>query len=625
MPVTPDRYDNQNYIYEGGNGWTGDGSGGGSDSGTPSPNPWSPIPSGTVVTYSLYIEYTGSGAPSPSVDTIKKPITNGTTNTVTIKHNELAVYSSESRSQYFKHWTKNDNGTVTTYKPGRVITKTWTGDRYGTESWSGSLALYPAFESSGLFVFSPDANSNEIYYETINKSIYSPSVMLGEIFTRKGYRQIGWATSEGGTKVYDFEQSVTNGNENNVVLYPAWEHIPYKVSLHPNGATGEVVELTAYYGEDILIPDDTFTKPGYRLSVWNESEDGASSSWVAGETYTYMRDDDVDLYAVWEGEEYTVSYYEGNTLIHTSKAVYGSPFYTDRLPYPDNRAFNTFNGWIADDNTVLTKTDGWFDAYSYGADPTWLLQRNLSIYRQWSPYYGFGKVFFGGKYSDDLGIRIEEPPSYIWPEYSYEHQKVYGKNGDILRDNERYDNVSKKYKISAYDGSNFASVSKKVSEWLHRKGQNKYMRLEDSYEQDVYRLAVYEESNTLENVLATAGKSEIVFNCKPQKFLIDGDTPIPITQSGQVIVNPTDQISYPLIKLYGVGNLYINGVKLNIMQNFNYIVFDAESCNAVSAGGGNMNRYIYVLDPICLKPGNNVVTYDGAMFDISITPRWWRL
>lgn len=731
----------------GGGNYGGDGSGT-----TPSTTPSGGVPIGATVTYELYIEYNGDGAPSPSIDTIKSELAPGTVNKVTIKYNENAINAPST--YYFRQWTRNVNGTVTYYKPGQEVTKTWVGDRFGTESWSGDTGLYPDWVQSGLYVFMPDSHAKEKYYQSITKSSGVSAQLKDAVFTRTGYIQVGWSITEDGEKAYDLGQTLTPDDNNILILYPVWEHIPYKVTLHSNRDPDQTVELTAYYGEDILIPDDTFSKSGYRLSVWNENAEGTSSSWVAGETYTYMRDEDVNLYAVWEGEEYTVSYYDGDTLIHTSKAVYGSPFYTDRLSYPEDRVFNSFDGWKADssfllgmndvsnvangsnkklsvsDNLItvsatgavsssavvihdaissalinetlsegtydldisdfsttingasksglivnitdgenaltvspgdtftvsdgavissvaystslnwssgatmqfrfrlfkdLVKSDAWFDAYSYGSDPTWPLQRNLSIYRKWSPYLSFGKIFFGGEYSDDCGIKIEEPPSYTWPGYSYDHQKVYGKNGDILRDNERYENVDKKYKISAYDGLNFASVSRKVSEWLHRKSYRKYMRLEDSYEQDVYRLAVYEESNELENILAKAGKCDIVFNCKPQKYLITGDTPIDILQSGQVIVNPTPHASFPIIKLYGVGTLYVNGVEIEISQNFNYIVFDAESVDAVSAGGGNMNGYVTVLDPVVLYPGANIITYEGELFDISVTPRWWRI
>jgi phage-related protein len=220
-------------------------------------------------------------------------------------------------------------------------------------------------------------------------------------------------------------------------------------------------------------------------------------------------------------------------------------------------------------------------------------------------------------------VYVETPPSDSWPGYSYGHNKVFRKNGDVLTDPKRYDNVTRKYKISAYDGTNYQSVSRKVSAWLHKVRSDKYIRLEDTYSPDIFRLAVYEETNELENLLAVAGKCEIEFNCKPQKFLLSGEKPILVDKSGFILVNPTDQDALPIIQLSGVGVFSINDVKLGINLSFCGIQFDAESFNATDLAGRNMNGVVYAEDELVLKPGENVITFDGTIFNVSIIPRWW--
>jgi phage-related protein len=370
-----------------------------------------------------------------------------------------------------------------------------------------------------------------------------------------------------------------------------------------------------------------YTKDGYHISGWNETPDGFSSSWFSGQTYTWKRASDVDLYAIWAGDEYIVHYREegGSDDIHVSKAVYGSPFYTDRVPYPEDKAYYSFDGWLADDGTIFTRQGPHFDAFTYGQDPVWSLKRDLIIERQWSPNYPFGKIMFGGEYSDQYGIYVETFPSDTWPEYEYGHHKVYGKNGDVLTDPKRFNNVSRKYKISAYDYNDYRSVAKKVSEWLHKTISNKYIRLEDSYEPDIYRMAVYEESNELENLLGVAGKCEIEFNCKPQKFLISGDEGIEITEDNQIIHNPTDRDASPLITIYGSGKVHINDSTLEIIQSFNNVTFDAESYDAIDFEGYIMNSFVYTEDNIVLKPGDNIISTEGNIVRLCITPRWWRI
>lgn len=619
---------------------SGDGSSGGGGSSEPvDPN---------NAMYRLVLEYYNyqptyvsmSDTIPQTVDTVYAPIQDGVVNTAILADcptSITAVYDG-STPCYLIYYRVVDKGyTITDYDhvytryAGETFSVTWHGGRNGTTYRN----CYAAWATNGIIIYHPGTLSSYQRYRSRYKTAGTPLTLPNGWFTRDGYIQNGWTKTDGGAKQYDFGDSYTPSNGAVEFMYPSWEEYTppgtnFTITIHPNDATGEDIILTVEAGAEVVIPDaSTYSRNGYHLSVWNESPDGDGSSWIPGETYIFERGADVELYAIWAGDEYTVHYASGvpgdTNYIHESKAVYGEPFYTDRVPYPDGKEYCTFDGWIADDNTVLTKADAWFEAYSYGSDPTWTLQRDLVIYPRWTPYWSSGKVFFGGMYSDDCSIRVEEPPSYIWPEYSYAHDKVYGKSGDILRDNGRYENVSKKYKISAYDGTNFFNVSRKVSEWLHRKGSKMYMRLEDSYEPDVYMMAVYEETNELDNLLATAGKCEITFNCMPQKFLLSGDVPIDITQSGQVITNPTSNPAFPIITFSGTGNIYVNGKAIAVADNFNIINFHTDSFNAFDIVGRNMNGYIYVLDSLILNPGDNVIEYDGYISDLKITPRWWRV
>ena len=650
--VTPDIYDSggmasgsAEYIDTGGGSSGGGSSGGGSSGGGGSSEPVDP----NNAMYQLVLHYfnyqpayvtVSPGMPPDTVDTVYAPIQDGVVNTAVLADcptSITAVYDG-SRPCYLityrvveEGYTISDYDHVDTKYAGATVTKTWHGGRNG----STTIYCYATWATSGIIIYHPGTLSSYQKYRSKFKTAGTALTLPNGWFTRDGYIQNGWTKTDGGAKQYDFGDSYTPSNDSVEFMYPSWEEYTppgdnFTITIHPNGATGEDIVLTVEAGAEVVIPDSsTYSRNGYHLSVWNESPDGDGSSWIPGETYIFERGADVDLYAIWAGDEYTVHYASGvpgdTNYVHESKAVYGEPFYTDRVPYPDGKEYCTFDGWVADDNTVLTKADAWFEAYSYGSDPTWTLQRDLVIYPIWTPYWSSGKVFFGGMYSDDCSIRVEEPPSYIWPEYSYAHDKVYGKSGDILRDNGRYENVSKKYKISAYDGTNFFNISRKVSEWLHRKGSKMYMRLEDSYEPDIYMMAVYEESNELDNLLATAGKCEITFNCMPQKFLLSGDVPIDITQSGQIVTNPTSNPAFPIITFSGTGNIYINGKAITVVDNFNIINFHTDSFNAFDIVGRNMNSYIYALDSLILNPGDNVIEYDGYISDLKITPRWWRV
>ena len=60
-------------------------------------------------------------------------------------------------------------------------------------------------------------------------------------------------------------------------------------------------------------------------------------------------------------------------------------------------------------------------------------------------------------------------------------------------------------------------------------------------------------------------------------------------------------------------------------DNFNTIHFDAETYDSVDVVGRNMNPYIYTLNQIVLNPGTNTITYEGDIYNLSVTPRWWKV
>jgi len=586
-----------------------------------------------------------------------------------VKDNDTGM--SKGEGYYFLGWATTRYGTVA-YDPGDVIKKEWDATHGGIQSYE----LYAVWTNHSIFIYKPDEHSKETRYKYSEKPLNEQTHIKGETFHRTGYTQVGWATTEGGSKVYDLGQAYTSTSDQVVTLFPVWLVNTYTVTYHPNGGTGSNTTVSIDYGDELETPIDIFTKDGYHINVWNEKSNGLSTSWIAGAIYTFSVESNVDLYAIWAGDEYHVIYDDGtyqeqeltvsgdvfssllideNGYLYSdylrktdddilylvnpgyayldvadetapySIATYGSPFYTDRRPYPDDKEYCSFDGWESDDGQIWTKQNAWYDAYSYDSDPTWRIQHDVVIKPRWNANYPYGKIFFDTGFSDDFGIVVEQPPSYYWPEHKFEHKQVHGKNGDILKDPDRLENLTKKYKIAAYDGVNFYSVASKVSEWLHRGYTKGYVRLEDSYEPDVYMMAVYEESNNLENVLATAGKCEISFNCMPQKFLVSGDNRIDILYSGKRITNPTSYTAYPIVIFNGYGMITINGIEIEVINNYNTIYLDGESLDAVDVGGRNVNPCISVLDKVYLSPGKNIITYDDTIYNLSIIPRWWKL
>lgn len=152
-----------------------------------------------------------------------------------------------------------------------------------------------------------------------------------------------------------------------------------------------------------------------------------------------------------------------------------------------------------------------------------------------------GMIIFNGIASTDYDIQVERFPEYEMPARDYETVHVPGRNGDVYIYQNSYKNVNRSYEIAiaSLKPNSYTSLMSRVSEWLHSSVD--YSRLEDSYEPEYYRMGVYEENISFDNVLNQGGRATINFNCKPQRFLKMGDHPIIFSVA---TMNQTEKIEY---------------------------------------------------------------------------------
>lgn len=236
-----------------------------------------------------------------------------------------------------------------------------------------------------------------------------------------------------------------------------------------------------------------------------------------------------------------------------------------------------------------------------------------------------GIIIFNGHSSKDCHIQVEQPPGYDFPERDYESVHIPGRNGDLIIDNGAYKNVNREYEISIGDlDKKFPFMANAISVWLH--SATGYARLEDSYEPEYYRMAMYTEEGNIENLLFHGAKVTITFNCKPQRFLKSGDKTKIFKKSG-VIKNPTAFESLPIITVKGSGDgtVDIGKYKVQIKNINSSIVINSDVQDAYS---GQTNRNLDVTlnngFPI-LEPGNNTISFSGGVTSLEVIPKWWTL
>ena len=130
--------------------------------------------------------------------------------------------------------------------------------------------------------------------------LYNDNLTLrGALFTRTGHTQVGWATVDGGEKVYGFEDVYTKNEP--LMLYPVWNTNKYTITFDTAGGS-EIAPITQDYGTQIASPADP-TREGYTFMGWDR------------EIPTTMPAENITLKAKWKDIEKPT----GEIIIGTNK------------------------------------------------------------------------------------------------------------------------------------------------------------------------------------------------------------------------------------------------------------------------------------------------------------------
>ena len=138
----------------------------------------------------------------------------------------------------------------------------------------------------------------------------------------------------------------------------------------------------------------------------------------------------------------------------------------------------------------------------------------------------YKSLFFDGEDSRDYGVYITGEAVFNAPEREVEMISIPGRNGQLALDKGRFENIEVTYPAGIYADTE-ADFAEAISNFRNllcsRRG---YVRLQDEYHPDEYRMAVYKNGLEVENALLKAGEFDIVFDCKPQRYLTSGEEPI---------------------------------------------------------------------------------------------------
>ncbi len=268
----------------------------------------------------------------------------------------------------FAGWNTLANGTGTDYAVGATYSDDADLDLYA--KWTAKTYTV-TFDADGGGTPSPE-------WKTVTFGS-SYGTLASSSWTDHTFE--GWFTDTGGAGT-EITAGTTVSTAANHTLYAFWTEnavTTYTVTYSANGADGGSVpdSQTKDSGIDLTLADNSngLTRTGYTFAGWNTLANGNGTDYA--ENATYSSDADLDLYAKWTANTYTITFdaQEGDspapaTISVTYDSAYGTLATTNRTGYD-------FAGWWTEaggTGSEITATD----TVSITADQTlyanWALQ-----------------------------------------------------------------------------------------------------------------------------------------------------------------------------------------------------------------------------------------------------------
>ena len=320
---------------------------------------------------------------------------NGTEDTATQKifggKGTLKANTFTCEGKIFAGWATSADGAVV-YEDGAAITTETNLDLYAVWSDAYTVTLRNGDTDTTVLVPQNSAIGSRIPADP----------------TKKGYTFEGWFNGEEKLTA----ETVISGD----VTYTAkWSPITYTIAFSGGeGGQGAMDSIPATYDQEVTLPKNTFTRPGYYFNGWSASS-GASSGSYADEkpvkNLTTKQGETVTLYAAWYGLPVNVTLhpnYDGAEN-GTRTCIVGSN-YNYILKEGGGTKFDA----IEDPVRTGYIFDGWFDAaeggnavgpsYKFTAEDA---ENGFHLYAHWTK--GITVHFDGNGYKNTLKDKTVKP------------------------------------------------------------------------------------------------------------------------------------------------------------------------------------------------------------------------
>ena len=229
-----------------------------------------------------------------------------------------------------------------------------------------------------VVTFNPGAHGDgEV--QTAEKTKGVALTLPGAVFTRFGYAQTGWSTSDGGSKRYGLAEDYTNNVA--ATFYPYWTGNTYEIRLDCQGGSSGTVVIPAHYGS--MMPSITVPRrTGYVFMGYYSSPDGTGTKYYdegGGGLQVWDLASETTLYAQWTPITYDVTFdLQGGTGgVSVVSACYDSPMPQIEVPVRAGYVFCGFFGGTNGSGTKYYNSDGTSAAL-------WNKAKATMLYASWS-------------------------------------------------------------------------------------------------------------------------------------------------------------------------------------------------------------------------------------------------
>ena len=214
----------------------------------------------------------------------------------------------------------------------------------------GGAELYAKWvENEYTITFNSNGGSN---VEDI-VALYNSNITMPTNPSKAGYTFVGWYSDSNLTSEFIFDKMPLDG----ATLYAKWEKSTYIISFDANGGNGSTESFEVVFTDKYLLPNTQFTREGYTLVGW-----GLNSSTKAFDLNKELSifdnhneilgNSEIVLYAIWEINQYDVTFNFADALSQTISVKHGTNLSTlDNLPSAERVGYTL--KWVCNSEEVL--------------------------------------------------------------------------------------------------------------------------------------------------------------------------------------------------------------------------------------------------------------------------------